>query len=111
LNNSRWAGNFGSQLKAGIDHLNVMRNLLTGGYSRKTFDVFFIDRFRHNLGDILQLRSNSFPLNFSILLPMLRNFWYFPTFWMIHIPALLIGEKFVSAGRYFKKCLIGVFRG
>lgn len=87
--NPRWEGHFGNKLQSGLTHLNILHDMLYQGYSKNTFSLFVKDRYNNNLRDIIDLKSNNFLTNLGTAQQMIRFFYAYPLFWLIHLPILL----------------------
>lgn len=105
LKNARWAQNFGDRMKVTFDHLDVMSNLLSGGYGKQTFAAFVRSRFDDNLNNIMQFRSAAFLQNMRPLIRMTKYFWRFPRFWVKDAPLLMIGSSYLRFGQFGKRML------
>jgi abequosyltransferase len=105
LNNNRWHVINGNQLKLGIKHLRVLKELLRNDYKKETYKVFLNDRWSHNFSDIEQLRPKVLKENLIILFLMSRLFWRYPKFWIRDAPMLIIGQRYLSFGRKIKRIL------
>ena len=88
--NPRWSENFGNQLKAGMEHLILIRKMISLGYRSDTFNVFLNDRFAHNLKDIAAMRGKRAVDNIATAKLMVTVFYKKPAFWIVHLPILLI---------------------
>ena len=86
----RWKEVNGSQLRIGIKHLAVFRDMIDLGYADSTYHYYLWNRYRTNLDAIMSLKPESVFVRFSIGALMTSFFWRYLLFWIIQLPALLL---------------------
>lgn len=101
LENDRWSENNGTIADIMIGHSKVLQNLIHLGYKKKTYHIFLMDRYEHYSNEILLLKSDLFFENIKKSISMIKNYWMFPTFWIIVLPTFVLGKKFIFFGRKF----------
>jgi abequosyltransferase len=92
---SRWA-NHGNLLIYSLNLSSIIRGLTKIGYRKDTIDEIFD---RHIIDDMLEVCvgakvQNIQNLDFSLLKALIRNYGNYPSFWLIHLPALLLPNQF-----------------
>lgn len=90
IGNTRWNSHFGNQLMVGLSHLKVFSNMQKLGYLDETYNYFLNYRYKSNLKDIINLAPFSFYERIKIAKLMIDLFQKKSTFWMIHLPTLLM---------------------
>jgi len=106
IRNPRWEGNFGNQLWAGVIHLEILSRLNATGYAPEIFNDFLRLRMSTNLMAILTLKPSGLLQKLRIAWGMARYLGKFPSFWLIHFPALMFIPNLPRVKRFFT----GLFR-
>jgi len=88
--NNRWEGHFGNQLKVGLIYLVILRRMLEFGYKEETYKYYEQYRYKTNIRDIVILRPHSFSKRWEIARMMTCFFKSHPSFWIVHIPLLIM---------------------
>jgi len=89
VKNDRWQTNFGNQFIAGLQHLALLESMIALGYSNYVFNIFVEERFRNNLRDIISICPIERSSRIQAFRIMFKYFKRKPTFWILHIPAII----------------------
>ncbi len=107
--NPRWCSNFGNQLLSGMTHLNVMSSIVKEGYAPDIFENYVESRFLTNFVAIVSMKTWDVILLWRIAKLMAKYFYKKPTFWLFHLPVLILCPNLFTLKNKLEKSSPEVF--